>query len=345
MEDKKLNIAVIGCGEISTVHFAVISSCNIVKLVAVCDIIEEKAKAKADIYGCNYYCDYKEMLKKEDIDVVHICTPHYLHSEMAIFSAELKKHIILEKPVSINIKDAYELKSVIEKNNVYFTLVFQNRHNNSSIFVKDLLTKNEMGKIKDGLLILAWNRVGNYYKNSNWKGTWDKEGGGIIINQAIHSFDLVNWFVESDYEYIEANINNRIITDIEVEDSSEGLIKYKNGVNINYYLINYYSSNRPVMIELQCENGIIQHFNDSACVKFNDGREQWVYRNNNEVIDYGSGVKDYWGVSHSKHIIKFYNSIINKSKIDVDINEAIKTQEIIDGIYKSAKEKTKYFKK
>ena len=102
---KILNVAIIGCGNIFPMHAQSIKEIENAKIVSVCDIKEERAKAKADQYKCNYYTDYKEMLSKEDIDVVHICLPHFLHAQVAIYASNLGKHILTEKPMSIKLSD------------------------------------------------------------------------------------------------------------------------------------------------------------------------------------------------------------------------------------------------
>lgn len=334
---KKFKVGIIGCGNIFAMHAQSIKEMENTEIVAVCDIKEDRASEKGEQYNCNYYIDYKEMLMKEDIDVVHICLPHYLHGEVSIYSSNLGKHVLTEKPMSIAIEDGENMVKAAKDNNVTLGVIFQNRYNPGSVLIKETIESGMLGKIKAGKLEVTWDRSDEYYTNSDWKGTWDKEGGGVIIDQAIHTMDLMRWFVDDEIEYINANISNRTHEIIEVEDSAEGVIKYKNGVLTSFHAINYYSYDAPVSIELHCENGIVKMVADRAHIKFNDGRELIADNDPNETFDYGNGAKGYWGTSHKKQIKNFYKSIENGVQPHINGEEALKTQKMICSIYASGK--------
>lgn len=336
---KKFRAGIVGCGNIFPMHAISVSKLHNVELVAVCDIKEDRAKAKAEEFNCKYYLDYKEMIDKEKLDVVHICLPHYMHPPVAIYAASRGINIMTEKPMSIKLKDAEEMVKAAKDNNVTLGVIFQNRYNPGSQLIKKTLKSGELGSILSGKLSVTWDRSDEYYSKSDWKGTWDKEGGGVIIDQAIHTMDLMRWFVDSDIEYIDASINNRTHNLIDVEDSAEGVIKYKNGVLIGFYAINYYTYDAPVEIELHCDKGIVKMAADRASIKFNDGRELIADKNPNETVDYGNGVKGYWGVSHIKQITNYYESLERGVKPEITGDEALKTQRMICGIYDSGKEK------
>ncbi len=338
---KKFKSAIIGCGNIFPMHAQSIRSLDNAEVVAVCDIKKDRAKAKGEQYNCNFYTDYKEMLSKEDIDVVHICLPHYLHPEVAIYASNLGKHVLTEKPMSIKLEDAEKMIKAAEDNKVTLGVIFQNRYNPGSKLIKNTLQSGELGKILSGKLEVTWNRSDEYYSHSDWKGTWDKEGGGVIIDQAIHTMDLMAWFVDSDIDYIDANISNRAHEIIQVEDSAEGVIKYKNGIVTAFHAINYYSYDAPVEIELHCEKGIAKMVGDRAHIKFKDGRELIADNNPEDTFDYGNGVKGYWGMSHSRQIKNYYEALSLGVKPDITGYEAIKTQKIICSIYESGKKKVR----
>ena len=338
---KIFKVAIIGCGNIFPMHAESVKALEHTKIVAVCDTKEVRAKEKAQQYDCNFYVDYKEMLSKEEIDVVHICLPHYLHAEVAMYAARLHKHVLTEKPMSIKLEDAEAMIKAARDNKVTLGVIFQNRYNPGSRLIKNTLVSGELGKILSGKLEVTWNRSDEYYSHSDWKGTWDKEGGGVIIDQAIHTMDLMRWFVDSDIEYIDANISNRAHEIIEVEDSAEGVIKYKNGVVTAFHAINYYTYDSPVEIELHCEKGIATMVGDKAHIKLKDGREFIADNNTSETFNYGNGAKGYWGVSHTKQIKNYYSSIRAGVQPDINGEEAIKTQKIICSIYESGKKRVK----
>ncbi len=333
---KKYKVGIVGCGNIFPMHAYPVTQLETTELVAVCDVKEDRAKAKAKEFGCDHYTDYKEMIDKAGIDVVHICTPHYMHAPIAVYAANAGKHILTEKPMSIKLEDAKAMNEAAKKNGVTLGVIFQNRYNPGSRLIKKTLDDGTLGRIFSGKLSVTWDRSDEYYSKSDWKGTWDKEGGGVVIDQAIHTMDLMRWFVGSEIEYVDANISNRAHDIIEVEDSAEGVVKYKNGVVTGFYAVNYYTYDAPVELELHCEKGIAKMAADRASVKLNDGREFIADNDPNETFDYGK-VKSYWGVSHVKQIKDFYENVEKGLQPPINGEEAIKTQEMICAIYDSGK--------
>lgn len=334
---KKLKVAIIGCGRIFPMHAVPVSKRDDLEFVAVCDIKEDRAKAAAERYNTRYYTDYMEMFEKEELDAIHICLPHYLHPPVAIEAAKRKIHVLTEKPMSITYEDGVKMVEAAKENNVTLGVIFQNRYNNSTQLVKRLLENGELGAVKAAKCAVTWNRSDEYYKESDWKGTWDKEGGGVIIDQAIHTLDILRYLMNEEIEYIEASISNRAHTYIEVEDAAEGIIMYKNGVPTAFHCINFYSYDAPVEIEIHCENGIAKMVGDRAHVKLNNGREYIADNNPQETFEYDSGAKGYWGVNHVKQINNFYDSIQAGKQPDITGEEGLKTQKMVCAIYESGK--------
>lgn len=332
----KYKVGVVGCGNIFPMHAISINEQENAELVAVCDIKEERAKNRGKEFGVDYYTDYKEMIEKAQLDVIHVCTPHYMHAPIVIDACNAGLHVLTEKPMSIKLEDGEKMVKAGKKNKVTLGVIFQNRYNPSSILIKETLESGELGKVYSGKLAVTWDRSDEYYTNSDWKGTWDKEGGGVVIDQAIHTLDLMRWFIDEEIEYVEANIGNRAHEIIEVEDSAEGVVKYKNGIITGFYTINYYSYNAPVEIELHCENGLVKMESDNTRIIFNDGREYVTGPNPNESFNYGN-TKSYWGVSHTKQIKNYYDSLANGVAPDVTGGDALKTQKMICAIYDSGK--------
>ena len=339
---KQYRVGIIGCGSIFPMHSISVARQVNAKLVAVCDIKEERAKARASEYNCAYYLDYREMIDQADLDVVHICTPHYLHAPMAVYAANKGVHVLTEKPMSISLADACEMIGAAEKNGVVLGVIFQNRYNPGSKLVKEMLVPGQLGRIISSKLSVTWKRTDEYYSKSDWKGTWDKEGGGVIIDQAIHTLDLARWLVDSEIEFVDASISNRTHSLIEVEDAAEGVIKYKNGVLTCFYAVNYYGYDAPVEIELHCERGMAKISADTGTVILNDGREFKAAPDPKEFIDYGN-VKHYWGVSHIKQITNFYQALAQGIEPEITGKDAVKTQALVCAIYESGKKKQKIY--
>lgn len=329
--DKTLKVGVIGCGRISVMHFGSIEHFDDAKLVACCDIVKERADEYAEKYGCKSYRDYKEMLQKEELDLVHLCLPHYLHSEVAIYAMEHGVNVLTEKPMDINYERAEKAVEVAKKTGLKFGVIFQCRYNNATKFVKKALTDGKLGKIISARSILTWKRTEEYYAESDWKGTWDKEGGGVLIDQAIHSFDLTNWMINSDIEDIKCAMFNYTHPFLKVEDTVNALITYKNGVKYALYCMNNYGCDEPIEVRLLCEKGKVIFTYDDAYITYNDGvKEEAHQRDEDLAVD---GGKDYWGFQHANQIRQYYNAVKGLEPLEISGEEALKTHKVICKLY------------
>ena len=238
---RKLRVGIIGCGRISVMHLIPLQTIKEAEVVACCDIKRERAEETAKKYGLTAYESYEEMLDKENLDCVHICLPHYLHSKAAICAFKHGVNVLCEKPMDVDYESAERAVKTAKERGVLYGVIFQCRYNNSAQLVKKAVESGRLGKILSARSTLTWTRPDEYYAESDWKGTWDKEGGGLIIDQAIHSIDLVNWIVGSEAESVSVSMANRGHKCVKVEDSAEGLITYKNGVKYGFYAMNNYA--------------------------------------------------------------------------------------------------------
>lgn len=329
---EKLNVAVIGCGNISVMHLDSIAAFSDVNLVAVCDIKEERAVAASQKYGGRVYTDYLEMFQKEKLDAVHICLPHYLHVPVSVDAFKNGINVICEKPMSIKYDDAVCAVETAEEYGVQYGIIFQCRYNAPSLLVKNRIEDGKLGPVRCGRTTLTWYRPDNYYDSSDWKGTWDKEGGGVVIDQAIHSLDLANWMINSTPVEIQSSLHNRNHKIMVVEDTAEGLIKYENGALLSFYAMNNYLVDEPIEIRLLCENGKATFTYDNAVIEYKDGTVETAENNFDEAFKY-SGGKDYWGFQHAVQIRQFYNAVQGKEKLEITGKEALKIQKIICDIY------------
>lgn len=331
-------VGIVGCGNIFLMHAQSLMNTPGVELAAVCDIRRQRARLSAKRYHCRPYLDYQEMLKKEELDSVHILTPHYLHPPMAIAALSQKINVLTEKPISINPADAKRMIQASKKNKVKLGVVSQNRYNPGSTLVKKNILAGRIGRIKAAKLILTYYKPVSYYKKSDWRGRLKLEGGGVLIDQAIHFIDVLRWLIDDAAEYVEANIAWRKHRFIEVEDLAEGLIKFKKGTYVCFYLMNFYSYDADPEIEMDCANARVKIVKDSARIGFYDtGRSIEAKPKPEEYIDYGKGRKDYWGYCHWIQIKEFYKALREGRQPEVSPEEALKTQQIIWNIYKSAR--------
>lgn len=348
---KKLRVGNIGCGRISPFHGMPAKAQECVQLVACCDLIEERAKARAKLFGCKKtYTDFEEMITKEKLDVVHICLPHYLHSPVAVRALELGCHVLTEKPMAISMEQAQAMVDAANKSGKTLGVIFQNRYNAGSVLVKNALDSGRLGAIKSAKCNVTWCRTPEYYTGSDWKGTWKMEGGGAIIDQAIHTIDLMCWFIGygdkgSNLDYCDVSIANRNHHDlhntigdlIDVEDCADGLIAFKDGIKASFWCMNYYSHDAQVEIEVACENGIAKITAEEGKVTFYDGREMIARPDPNDVFDYGGG-PSYWGASHTKQITDFYDALSEGRQPEITGQLILETtHKLIMGLYESGK--------
>lgn len=338
---KKLKVCMIGCGRISVVYakaFRELS--NLIEVVYAIDIDLEKAKDfAAQFNGCLAACDYKQCTS-ENVDIAHIATPHYLHHEMAVWLMKQKIHVLTEKPMAITLLDADNMISIAEEMDVKFGVIFQTRYARGCTHIKEIIQSGQLGKIKYAKSYLSWFRDKSYYVETDWKGTWEKEGGGVLIDQAIHSIDRVQWLVGSDIEWIEGNINNRNHEYLKVEDTAEALIKFKNGCLYHLYATNCYGYDAPVELEIVGEHGRVGMKQDLAWI---DMEKSTYY----EIAEEEDGVivgKTYWGNTHVIQIKDFYNSVMNQSAVTIDGQEGKKALDIVLSIYQSSMKKERIYK-
>lgn len=332
---KKLRVGIIGCGRIAVMHLVPISLLPETELVACCDIKRDRANAVAEKYGATAYTSYEEMLDKENLDAVHICLPHYLHSKVACYAFEKGINVLTEKPMDVDLASAENAVKKAKEKGVLYGVIFQCRYNNSAQLVKNALKSGKLGKIISVRSTLTWTRPDSYYMESDWKGTWDKEGGGVVIDQAIHSIDLVNWMVNSEVQSVSCSMANRGHKIVDVEDSAEGLITYKNGVRYGFYCMNNYGCDEPIEIRLYCEKGKVVFDYDDAYIFYNDGTSEEAHQEQN-TTEYEGG-KDYWGFQHIRQIKQFYNAILGKEPLEISGEEALKTHRLIMRIYEIGK--------
>jgi len=225
---RKIRFGIIGCGVIAPNHAKAIVGNDRAELVAVCDIVEEKAKDFQQKFNVpHYYTDYKEMLKRDDIDVVCICTPSGMHADMTIDAANAGKHVFCEKPIDISSEKMTQMIKACRENNVKLGCVFQRRLMKEAIETKKAIESGEFGKIVLADAYLKYYRSQEYYDSAGWRGTWELDGGGALMNQGVHGIDLIMWLV-GDVESVFARCET-LARNIDVEDTAVAVLKFKNG--------------------------------------------------------------------------------------------------------------------
>ena len=327
----ELRSAIVGCGGIAQVHARALSEMPEAELTAFADVIPERAEAMAGKYGGRAYSSLDELLDHEKIDVLHICTPHYLHTPMARQAAELDINVFTEKPPVIDRQQWTEFKQLGDK--VRVGICFQNRYNGSTRALKDLLSTGEPGKVLGSRGFVTWRRDAPYYTESGWRGALSTEGGGALINQAIHTLDLMAYFLGPG-QVLGASLSNRHLKGIiEVEDTLEAALDFGDARGL-FYAATAYSLDAPIIFELACENATLRLEGERFTRIWRDGRmEQEDYTAPDPTVP----GKSYWGSSHRRCIEDFYRCIMSGERFPNDIPGVSDTIELMLSVYEAAR--------
>lgn len=323
--------AIIGCGAIAPLHARAIASIEGARLVAVVDVDPVQAKQSAQDYGCEGLTDYRQLLERKDIDVVHLCTPHHLHAEMAVELLKAGKHVLTEKPMALDVPSARQMQAAAETAEGQLGVVFQNRYNEPSVRIKETIESGSLGKLLCMKGVVTWTRDADYYTGSSWRGRWATEGGGVLINQTIHTLDLLQWF-GGGIASVKGSVTTDVLDEvIEVEDSAHACLDFSSGARGLFYGTNAYQTNSPVELELVFEQGTLQQRRESLYL-WQDGQETLLCGPQGS----STGGKAYWGTGHSRLIQDFYAHIRDGRRFWIDGMEGIKTLELIAAIYQSS---------
>ena len=222
-----LRFGIIGCGVIGSTHAEAIASLPDAQLVAVADTGPANAQRLANTYGARAYTNLQEMVAREELDIVNICTPSGYHREHACAAMRAGKHVIVEKPIEITLAAIDEMLRVQQEMGVKLAVISQHRFDPASRQVHTLSEEKAFGRLVLGNVIVPWWRSQAYYDSGAWRGTWAIDGGGVLMNQSIHSIDLLQWFmgpVHSLYAY-----TDRLAHRMETEDVAVAVLRFKNG--------------------------------------------------------------------------------------------------------------------
>ncbi|MBQ1553609.1 MAG: Gfo/Idh/MocA family oxidoreductase [Clostridia bacterium] len=227
MEQKPIRFGILGCGLAGGFHAAAIRAVEGAELRAVCDVTPESARAFAAKYRCGAYGDIEAFANDEDIDAVCVCTPSGYHAENAVFLLERNKHLIIEKPLAVDLRQAQSIVDAAKKSGRTVASVAQLRCCKDVRRLKDILASGVIGRPVSAQLSMIYHRDEAYYKDSGWHGTLALDGGGALINQGIHGVDLLLWLLGPVRRVSAAKATLR--HEIEAEDTLAALLEFENG--------------------------------------------------------------------------------------------------------------------
>ena len=338
----KLKWGIIGCGVIAPWHADSVRDSEYADLVAVCDSDQEKGKAFAEQHGdAAFYADYRQMLREGGLDVVSICTPSGLHSEMTIAAAEAGVHVLCEKPMAITVPQMDAMMEAVEKAGTKLEVIFQRRTYKMTQIVRDAIQSGVLGQMTLGDAYLKYYRSPAYYESADWRATWALDGGGALMNQGVHGIDVLVWVmgdVESVYAKAEAKVR-----DIEVEDTCAAVVTFKSGA---FGVIEGTTSSNPgepTTFHFHGEKGTII-LNDKGIVKWAVAEDKSVVAQNDPekcvTRASQSATSDPKSIGRAGHLAQV-NDLCQAIQEDRDpmitAASARKAVELILGIYESAR--------
>lgn len=337
-----IGFGVVGCGMISHFHAKAIGEIRGAKLVAGFDMRIESAKRLADEFGGTAYSSLADMLADPNVDVVTICTPSGAHMEPAVAAANAGKHVIIEKPLEVTLKRCDRIIAACKKNNVICSTIFPSRFHKASQTLKAAVDAGKFGRLSLGDAYVKWFRTQEYYDSGAWRGTWALDGGGALMNQAIHSVDLLTWLM-GPVESITAHTATLAHERIEVEDVATAALRFKNGA---LGVIEATTAAFPGMlkkIEIHGSHG-------SAVIEEEDiktwqfakmtAKDKRIVAEFENVTSSGGGAADPSAIGHAAHAHQFrdvLNAIKKGTTPLIDGEEGRRSVEIILAIYQAAK--------
>ncbi|BCJ93944.1 oxidoreductase [Anaerocolumna cellulosilytica] len=324
-----MNTAIIGCGAIAKVHAQCVQKLANHKLSAFADTVETRAEQYAALYHGKAYQSLEEMLEKEKIDILHICTPHYLHVPMAVYALERGVNVFMEKPPVIVREQLEQLEKVQTGKQLGFC--FQNRYNPSVIQVKELLESGKAGDIYGARGIVTWNRSSSYYTQSDWRGRIKTEGGGALINQSIHTLDLLTYFLGTPVLVDAVKANHHLKAAVEVEDMMEAFIRFEGGRSACFYGTTAYVEDAPPLIEIVCEKLTIRIENSYVTYYYKDESVETLDIKSREGLG-----KHYWGAGHFDCIKDFYYCVEKEEVFTLGLSKMKDTIRLMLSMYESA---------
>lgn len=352
---EKIKTGIVGCGKVGNMHATALKNIPESEFTAVCDQDIHRAEAFAKLYGVKAYRDVEEMIEDSKIEEVDICTPHPIHAEQAVKALNKGVHVLVEKPLASSLEDCDAMINAAKKNKVTLGTVCQRRFYAPAQRMRRAIDDGKIGRpIFGSVNMIGW-RDAAYYNSDPWRGTWKGEGGGVLVNQAPHQIDLLQWFmgpVDALYGCW-TNLNHPYI---EVDDTAVAVIKFKNGGIGNIVVSNSMDPALYGKVHIHGENGASIGVQTDGGAMFIAGmtniteppvNDLWTVKGEENLLEkWKSEDTDFFNridaimYYHERQIEDFIKSVIKGTKPLVDGEEGRKTVEIFTAIYRSTRDKS-----
>ena len=350
---KKLRTGIIGCGKVGSFHAQAYAPLPGRQVTAVCDATRDRAEAFAAQWGVRAYTDVEQMCREAQLDVVSVCTPHPLHANPAVAAASCGCHVLVEKPLASTLADCDAIIEAGERSHVTIGTMVQRRFYRPCMRIRQAIDDGKLGRPVLGMVTMLGWRDEDYYRSDPWRGSWEGEGGGVLVNQAPHQLDLLLWYMgEVDEVYgVWKNLNHPYI---EVEDTAAAVVKFKNG-GVGSIVVS--NSQNPALygkVHIFGDNGAAAGVQTDGGAMFiagmssiteppvNDlwpepGEEQLLPRWQEEDRAFFNSV-DSMHHYHTQQIQDFLDAVAQGRRPLVDAAEGRRTVELFTAIYRSTRD-------
>jgi UDP-N-acetyl-2-amino-2-deoxyglucuronate dehydrogenase len=329
-----MRFAIIGIGNIAPIHAAAIRGVPGAELVAVATRQEDRGRAFAAEHGGTWHADYRELLAQAQADVVAICTPHDLHAPMTLAAAQAGAHVLCEKPMARNVAECDAMIAACDRAGVRLGVAFQGRFEPLSIRLKAALDAGRLGRLLWVSANTLWHRTDAYYRSGPWRGTWAHEGGGVLINQAIHAIDLLIWLAGLP-ERVTARTRT-LNHAIEVEDAALAILEYAGGRLGLIQATTIAHPGYPERLEFFGSTGSVIYHKGQARLDWRLSDPEEAYTEQAEVSSGAARPMDITAAGHTALYNDFVSAIRAGRPSLVDGHEGRRSVALVEAIYRSA---------
>ena len=341
MKERQFGFGIIGAGLIADIHVKAINAIANAKLHGVFSINKNKSQAFADKNNCTSYDTLNEMLEVPEIDIVCICTPSGIHLDPAIKCIEAGKHCVIEKPLEVTLEKCDKIIEAAYKADVKTAVIFPSRFSEASIALKKAIDNGRFGDFVLGDAYVKWSRSEAYYQSAAWRGTWALDGGGVLMNQGIHSVDLLQWFMGPvvSVQSMSANVKHK---GIEVEDTIVSTLKFANGAlgTIECSTAVFPGTFKRIEVMGTTGTAILEESNLAKWQFEKEAIEDEIIINklSGSSTSHGgvSNPADISFAGHQRQLEDIIQSVATGKKPLIDATEGRKSVEIVLAIYESA---------
>ena len=329
---KELNLAIIGCGRVAFHHADMLKGVEGIRLVASCDLIESKAKSHAEKTGARAYTNYREMLKKEDIDLVALATPtgaHYDHVKDILACRPV--HVLLEKPMVLRVAHGLEINAFAKEKGVRIFPVYQNRFNKAVQRVKTAMDSGELGDVVLGTVRVRWCRPQRYYDLASWRGTFSMDGGAHV-NQGIHYIDILR-YLAGEIEEVHSAFA-QLGAKLEAEDTGVSIVRFRNG---GLGQIEITMAARPD--DFEASVSVVGSKGLAVLGGICANKLETFSPNPADQAVFSEEVPMAYGVSHRKVYEKVIAALRDNGPSPVDFNDGLNTIRLLHALYRSNEER------